>query len=179
MGACRRLALRHALPSPFFSAMSLQLQQKVARLRQLVVEERGEVLRAERGPPAARHAADLAAAAMRAVREEDQTVADHLREAEAAQAAAEGAAADAAAAQLAAAKAGAKLQAQAWSRERAADEVQKDIELAQVEAEKLLAERVALDLEVGRGRGRGQGRVVGHAGPGLLHQWGQRSLLAA
>jgi hypothetical protein len=49
-------------------------------------------------------------------------------------------------------KANDRLGAQAGVRERAAEEVARDIEMVQIEREKLLAEQVTWDLEVGAGR---------------------------
>ena len=48
-------------------------------------------------------------------------------------------------------KANDRLRTQTAVRERAADEVARDIEMARIEAEKLLAEQVTWDLEVGIG----------------------------
>ena len=51
----------------------------------------------------------------------------------------------------AAVRANDRLRTQAGVRERAAEEVARDIEMAQIEREKLLAEQVTWDLEVGAG----------------------------
>lgn len=54
-----------------------------------------------------------------------------------------------AAAQEAAARAGDKLRGAIAQKERGGEEAQRDIEVAKLEAEKHLAERVVLELEVG------------------------------
>lgn len=53
--------------------------------------------------------------------------------------------------QAAAVKANDKLRNAAAARERAADEVARDIEMSKVEAERLLAEQVTWDMEVSTG----------------------------
>jgi hypothetical protein len=58
----------------------------------------------------------------------------------------------------AAVRANDRLRTQAGVRERAAEEVARDIEMAQIEREKLLAEQVTWDLEVGAGHWGGVDR---------------------
>eukprot|EP00887_Chlorella_sp_A99_P007989 scaffold12.g7989.t1 len=129
------------------------LQLEIEALQVLRVEEAEELARAERQPAHARHAADLAAAALRALRDEEVEQHDRLRGQEAAATGAEAAAREAVAAQLAEAKAGARLQTQIGARERALDEVQRDIDITCLETEKLLADQVTLDLEVEKRKG--------------------------
>ena len=143
MENAQKVAADPAAPPPS------QVQLDMGTLQLLSAEGQEEVARAERQPAAARHAADHAAAALRALREEEQELTDRLQQQEAALQSTEAQGREVVQAQMAAVKAGDKLRGQISSKERLLDEVQKDIEMARLDTEKLLAEQVTLDLEVG------------------------------
>ncbi|PRW58036.1 coiled-coil domain-containing 146-like [Chlorella sorokiniana] len=129
------------------------LQLEIEHLRSALDEERDAASKADSAPGRARQAADAAVAALRALREEEAEVAAQLRTWEAAEAVSAQETKEVVQQHAAAVKACDKLRNQIAVRERAADEVSRDIEMALVEAERLLAEQVAWDMEVEKKKG--------------------------
>lgn len=88
-GTCSRQGAKDETISPLILVHPIQLQLDVEGLRAALEEERDASARAEVAPGKARHAADQAVAALRALREEEAEVAAQLRAQEAAEAAAQ------------------------------------------------------------------------------------------
>ncbi|KAL4436789.1 hypothetical protein ABPG75_003928 [Micractinium tetrahymenae] len=129
------------------------LQQEVGALRAALEEEREALTSSDLQPSRARHLADLAVAQLRGLREEEAELAAQLKACDAVEEGQLQESQQLVQQQAAAVKANDKLSNAVAMRERAADEVARDIEMAKVEAERLLAEQVTWDLEVEKKEG--------------------------